>query len=68
MTAEALNPQTASAAELPAGYVKDRNGNLVPKDRVKQIDRADCLDYAHAISGSGRLALDRPVQWLTRQS
>lgn len=43
MTTEALNPQTASAAEMrdqiPAGYVKDRNGNLVPKDKVKQIDR-----------------------------
>lgn len=25
--------------EIPAGYVKDRNGNLVPRDRVKPIDK-----------------------------
>lgn len=25
--------------EIPAGYVKDRNGHLIPKDKVKEIDR-----------------------------
>jgi hypothetical protein len=33
------NENSTTHTEIPAGYVKDRNGNLVPKDRVKDIDR-----------------------------
>ncbi|PHR19274.1 MAG: sulfate transporter [Hoeflea sp.] len=29
----------APTTEVPAGYVQDRNGNLIPKDRVKPLDR-----------------------------
>lgn len=31
--------ETLAAAAIPAGYVKDREGHLVPKDKVKPIDR-----------------------------
>lgn len=30
---------TLQADQIPAGYVKNRNGDLIPKDRVKPLDR-----------------------------
>lgn len=31
--------EATEAVQIPAGYVQDREGHLVPKDKVKQIDK-----------------------------
>ena len=76
----AMSDTLISEAAADTGLDQAAMRRLAAHAAASALDRADYLDYAHAISGSGRLAfdrfgpqamdriVDRLVQWLTRQS
>ncbi|KAB2749881.1 DUF3164 family protein [Brucella anthropi] len=49
-----------TSIQIPAGYVRDRDGHLVPKDKVKSIDRERDLMvnaiFSEAVTLSGTIA------------
>ena len=76
----AMSDTLISEAAADTGLDQAAMRRLAAHAAASALDRADYLDYAHAISGSGRLAfdrfgpqamdriVDRLVQWLNRQS
>lgn len=59
---------TDQTIEIPKGYVKDRNGHLVPKDKIKPVDKErdrvvrDVVKKALAVSDQIAIFKDETMQ------